>query len=258
MKKPFVLIAAIVAVVGLIAAPVPAAKDRKEVKTRVKITRVSSTIESADPTAPSAIYQVYGVVRSPREECRGKRPKELIHHPSDWHAAAGELRHFNLFWRERTLPFTEEHDRVKVRRSPSPDGRFICKADRSRRFTIPPPSEAAVAAVAKEKIKVETSVSLTASLSAPQPDPSPSFVGEVKAKKKGCERGRTVTVSNGSGYKVGPDKTNNRGKYRIFISGHDVPLHEPFTAKVRKMRLTKASGKTIVCKAAKSKQFMFD
>jgi hypothetical protein len=146
------------AAIGLIAAaPASAAKDRKVVKTQVKITGVSSEIVSDDfDGAPYAIYKVYGVVRSPREECRRDRPKELIHHPSDWHAASGYMRHFVLFWRDRTAPFTEEHDRVKVRRLTSrawgeyhnaaPAGRFICKADRSRQFTIPPPSEAGIAA----------------------------------------------------------------------------------------------------------------
>jgi hypothetical protein len=110
-------------------------------------------------------------------------------------------------------------------------------------------------AVAKEKIKVETSVSLFKKLSLP-PGPSPSFQGEVKAKKKACEKGRTVTVSNGSGYKLGPDKTNNRGRYKIFFSVHSTPL-TPFTAKVRKMRITKDSGNTIVCKAARSKRLTF-
>jgi hypothetical protein len=149
------------AAIGLTApAPTSAAQDREQVKTRVRITSVSSYIVGDDFGPPYAIYRVYGVVRSPRPECRRYRPKELIHHPSDWHAAGGEFRHFSLFWRDRTSPFTEEHDRVKVRRWTSrdwgefhdaaPDGRFICKRDTSRRFTIPPPSEAEIEAVAPE------------------------------------------------------------------------------------------------------------
>ena len=58
-------------------------------------------------------------------------------------------------------------------------------------------------AVAKEKIKVETSVGLRFS-GRPRRVLPASFPGEVKAKTKGCEKGRTVTVSNGSGYKARP------------------------------------------------------
>jgi hypothetical protein len=154
------------AAIGLIAAaPASAAQDRKAVKTQVKITGVSSEIVNPDVQEasfgidPYAIYSVYGVVRSPREECRRDRPKELIHHPSDWHASSGYFTRFNLYWRDRTAPFTEEHDRVKVRRWTSrawgayhnaePDGRFICKADRSRRFTIALPSDAEIEAAAR-------------------------------------------------------------------------------------------------------------
>ena len=106
-------------------------------------------------------------------------------------------------------------------------------------------------AVANETIKVGTSVNLALASDLGGSEHA-SFAGEVKAKKKGCEKGRTVTVSNGSGYKAGADKTNNRGRYRVFFSGHSVPLNNAFTAKVRKMRITKDSGKTIVCKAARS------
>ena len=110
-------------------------------------------------------------------------------------------------------------------------------------------------AVAKEKIKVETSVSLTASFHPIGPKPT-SFQGEVKARKKGCEEGRTVAVSSGISafQKVYTDKTNNRGRYKMFFRPPLVSL--PF-AKVRKMRITKDSGTTIVCKADKSEGLPF-
>ena len=105
---------------------------------------------------------------------------------------------------------------------------------------------AAAVAVAKEKIKVKTSVGIHFK-SGDRPGPSSAFRGEVRAKTKGCEIGRTVTVSTGSGYKLGPDKTNSGGRYNIFIDTMD--LDGPFAAKVREMRITKDSGDTIVCKA---------
>ena len=100
-------------------------------------------------------------------------------------------------------------------------------------------------AVAKETIKVKTSVSIQRKYD--RAGPSSAFRGEVRAKNKGCEIGRTVTVSTGSGAKLGPDKTNSGGRYNIFIDTMDPP--GPFAAKVRKMRITKDSGNTIVCKA---------
>ena len=114
-------------------------------------------------------------------------------------------------------------------------------------------------AVANETIKVKTSVSLERK-SGSRPGPSSAFQGKVRAKKRSCEQGRTVTVSNGAGYKLGPDKTNNRGRYNIFVGGRynivvngDDPPTGPFAAKVREMRITKDSGNTIVCKADRSK-----
>ena len=141
------------AAIGLIAAaPASAANDRKEVETRVKITRVSSHIVSPVSGAPYASYSVKGVVHSLRPGCRIYRPVTLIHHQ-----VFEVFRHFTTaddrpgwFWQawpDLTVPFTQQHDRVKVPRSPSyPDGRFICEGDRSPRFTIPPPSEAGIAA----------------------------------------------------------------------------------------------------------------
>ena len=131
----------------------------------------------------------------------------------------------------------------------------------------------AAVAVAKERIKVKTSVTLFlhSDLSGPKPD---SWRGEVKARKRGCEKGRTVTVSHGS-KKVGSDKTNNRGKYTIVwrrnragssgalgadrgaTGGHGLggTAGRRFIAKARKMRITKSNGDKLVCEADKSKPF---
>ena len=158
MKKPIVLVAAIVAVVGLIAAAVSAAEDRKEVKTQVKIQRVSSRIVTPVSGPPYASYSVKGKVLSPRVGCRYARIVRLNHrskHPGDLRAATNRTGGFHISWFDETFPFTQQHDRAKITRSPAksvpggnppPDGRFTCESDRSPRFTIPPPSDAGIAA----------------------------------------------------------------------------------------------------------------
>ena len=100
-------------------------------------------LDDREPRSYGALGDLLGLWR--RALAQGRVPRQA---PQGAHSPSVRLAcrcrrtpRLQPFWRERTLPFTEEHDRVKVRRSPSPDGRFICKADRSRRFTIPPPSK---------------------------------------------------------------------------------------------------------------------
>jgi hypothetical protein len=107
----------------------------------------------------------------------------------------------------------------------------------------------AVAAVAKERIKVGTSVSLkfTTDLSGPRPD---FFSGRVKAKKKGCEKARTVRLyDDRSISEVGSANSDDRGRYKIFSSD----LRGAFVAYARKKQMTKDNGDKIVCRRAHSK-----
>jgi hypothetical protein len=165
MPRALTLSVALAATGLIAAAPASAAEDRKAVKTQVKITRVSSHIVSPDFRPPYAWYFVKGKVRSPRAGCRYGRWVRLNHQTedqTDGYFTASRDGVFWLGWPDRTFPFTQQHDRAKITRSPSashplaesvPDGRFTCKGDRSRRFTIPPPSEVGIAAAAPEQRK---------------------------------------------------------------------------------------------------------
>jgi hypothetical protein len=109
----------------------------------------------------------------------------------------------------------------------------------------------AVAAVGKEGIKVGTSVTLRIRSNLNPRPPTDSFLGQVRARKKGCEKGRTVTLNHGS-TKVGSDKTNNRGRYKIFFG-----LRPGGFVAVAKRTMTKDNGNKIVCKADTSNRLTF-
>ncbi len=134
------------AAIGLIAAaPASAAKDRKVVKTQVKITRVSSEIGPLGRTK----YFAKGRVHSPQRECRINR-RVMLKDRTEHVTRAGYFTvtrgRFWLSWPDRTDPPTQQQVRVTAPRTAHRDDRFICELDRSRRFTIPPPSEAGIAA----------------------------------------------------------------------------------------------------------------
>ncbi len=264
------------AALGLIAAaPASAAKDRKVVKTRVTITHVSSEIDSSNLGAPYAIYSVYGVVRSPRAECRRDRPKELIHHPSDWHAAGDYAAQFILSWRDRTSPFPQQHDRVIVARWPTrplpgsdaPDGRFICKGDRSPRFTIPPPSEAGIAATAASAAKarkvVKTRVKITrVSSGIVSPDYGAPYAwyevkGKVHSPRAECRYGRIVRLNHRTKH-PGPHFYTNG---RVFYMGW-LDRTVPFTQQHDRAKITRSPSASqdgedgrFICKGDRSPRF---
>jgi hypothetical protein len=118
----------------------------------------------------------------------------------------------------------------------------------------------AAVAVAKETIKVGTSVTLQFQVR--QPEHPSQFVGRVKASR-GCQKGRTVTVTTGHNHgrrKVRSDKSGNRGKYKIIWRAHHlepgdglVPGYRNYRAVVGERKITKNDGDKIVCKAAASK-----
>jgi hypothetical protein len=109
-----------------------------------------------------------------------------------------------------------------------------------------------VGAAAKKGIEVKTSVTLgiRSDLSGPRPD---SFIGEVRARKAVCQKGRTVTVNDGF-TKVGSDKSNDRGRYKIFhsLAGSG---GRTFFARARKAKITKDNGDKIVCERSKQVRF---
>jgi hypothetical protein len=115
----------------------------------------------------------------------------------------------------------------------------------------------AAIAVAKETTEVGTSVSLTleSDLSGPKPD---SFQGELKATKKGCEKGRRVIVyEHRDGFSlnvVGSDRSNDRGEYKVFSEG---PYRQPFRAVVNERTMTTDTGNKVVCKEGRSKRVEF-
>jgi hypothetical protein len=110
----------------------------------------------------------------------------------------------------------------------------------------------AVGAAAKQRIEVKTSVTLgiSSDLSGPRPD---SFIGEVKARKAVCQKGRTVTINDGF-TKVGSAKSDDRGRYRIFhsLAGS---AGRSFFARARETKMTKDNGDTIVCERSKQVRF---
>jgi hypothetical protein len=101
----------------------------------------------------------------------------------------------------------------------------------------------AVAAVAKKTTKAETSVKLN-------PSDGNSFSGTVEAKH-GCQKGRKVTLTYGN-KKLASDRSNDRGKYKIFYAIHDSSGN--YRAVASKRKVTKNDGDTIICKRGRSKQ----
>ena len=106
----------------------------------------------------------------------------------------------------------------------------------------------AAVAVAKENIKVQTSV--TVQFRGPD-----TFHGTVKAEKKVCEKGRTVIVfrHNAAGIPIGSDKSDDRGKYRVF-SDEDDPDTGRFAAAAIQKTMIKDNGDKIVCKPGRSEE----
>jgi hypothetical protein len=81
------------------------------------------------------------------------------------------------------------------------------------------------------------------------------FTGDVVSDKAKCERGRKVVVKKvtpGSDFKVGSDRTNRRGAFKV---GHGGRAHGDgkFYAKVKKKRFTNNKGRVIVCEKARSR-----
>ena len=124
----------------------------------------------------------------------------------------------------------------------------------------------AAVTVAKERINVKTLVTLHVTRGGENPgDPTRSFSGKVKAKKKGCEKGRTVVLYSQMslmgpyGPVVGSDRSNARGKFKIVEHHHARSEHGRYargTARYRvvveKRKNTKNSGNRIVCKTGEA------
>ncbi|WP_110207437.1 hypothetical protein [Nocardioides daejeonensis] len=78
------------------------------------------------------------------------------------------------------------------------------------------------------------------------------FGGKVKAKKAFCEKGRKVVLRQiDDGVKVGTDKTNKKGVWKVEFN-QSVVGPGVFQATLAK-KVVKVKGKKVVCKAAKKK-----
>ena len=104
----------------------------------------------------------------------------------------------------------------------------------------------AAVAVAKETIRVGTLDDAQYS----NAGDNNTFSGTVKAKK-GCQKARTVTLTFGK-QKLDSDKSNDRGKYKIFFATHDTNGNYRTVASERK--ITKNDGDKIVCETGRSNQ----
>ena len=103
----------------------------------------------------------------------------------------------------------------------------------------------AAGAVAKERTEVETSVTLNSNAG-----DNNAFSGTVEAKK-GCQKARTVTLTFGK-QKLDSDKSNDRGKYKIFFATHDT--NGNYRTVVSERKSTKSDGDKIVCETGRSNQ----
>jgi hypothetical protein len=105
----------------------------------------------------------------------------------------------------------------------------------------------AAVAVAKETTNVGTKVTQVEWTADPDDPATGSFSGRVKAKK-GCQKGRKVTVSDGFN-KVASDTSNDRGEYKVHYSlaGSGGGI---FFARAQK-KITENNGDKIVCKKSK-------
>ena len=87
-------------------------------------------------------------------------------------------------------------------------------------------------------------------LSGPKPD---FFFGEVAARKKGCEKGRKVVLyfpkPRDPNERLGSDRTNNRGKYRIPLVARRAFVE------AKEKKITKNDGDKVVCKTGRSRTF---
>ena len=120
----------------------------------------------------------------------------------------------------------------------------------------------AAVAVAKQTTEVGTSVTLHYRYPhAAAPDHPGSFVGKVKGRK-GCQKGRTVNLiadddpgpveADLVGLKVGSDKSNNRGKYKIIWPAYHFGELHYYRAVALKRKVTKNNGDRIVCERDRS------
>ena len=103
---------------------------------------------------------------------------------------------------------------------------------------------------AKKKVKTKVTISFQGS------DYGDSFSGKVKPKAKGkikkkCRKGRTVTVRQVGGGKVGTDKTNKKGRWIVSAGGFVDPGQ--YRAKAKKKKV-KVGGSEVVCKRGKSRK----
>jgi hypothetical protein len=96
----------------------------------------------------------------------------------------------------------------------------------------------------KTKVSVDFSGKFSGGTSAYDPITfAGDFAGTVKGKK-GCKKGRKVTISAG----IGSAKSNSSGKYDVHIN--TVPDAGNYTATAKKKKFKKGDTK-IVCKKAK-------
>jgi hypothetical protein len=193
---------------GLIAAaPASAAENRKEVKTRVKISLTQVSGPSGGATSPD--YLVKGRVQSPAKACERRWvmvTKPRGHRRDTDHTTRRRRGRFTLTWTERSGE-PPEHYLVKALRSFPGQRRGeygrVCEADQvrlsTRTFT---PSEAGIAAAtpasAAEEVKeVNTRVRLNRLNYDPSVD---GFYlrGRVLSPAEGCERRRRVKVMDGA------------------------------------------------------------
>jgi hypothetical protein len=103
----------------------------------------------------------------------------------------------------------------------------------------------AAVAVARETIRVGTSVTLNSNAG-----DNNTYSGTVKARK-GCQKERRVILTYGK-QKLGSDRSNDRGKYKIYFAEHDTSGNYRTVASEKK--ITKNDGDKIVCKTGRSNQ----
>jgi hypothetical protein len=87
----------------------------------------------------------------------------------------------------------------------------------------------------------------------------PLYHGKVKSSDERCERGRRVTLFEkqpGADDKVGSDRTNQQGRWKVKVPTGDLQPNDRFYAKVRrKLRIVSADG--YVCRGDTSRTLTF-
>jgi hypothetical protein len=217
------------AAIGLItAAPASAAEEVREVTTRVKIQRVHSrtlTWVTWDGIPVPSRFRVggvvKGVVRSRKEGCESHRRVRLVDDSGRRYRQPVSIPHpnrtggrgrFELYPTLREEVAEASTFRVVAPRSfprepPNGTRRFItrsfkCKADRSRWFTFPPPSEAGIAA-APASAAEEVNTRLKLDRLDLDPGVDRFYVsGRVRSSVKACKRPRFVNVIRPGGVRV--------------------------------------------------------